>query len=375
MRSTVVIAQPYLPKYRAPFFEHLSERLSRSGHALEVVVSKTASANADVHGDFPVIAVGGFTRAITGDRVQFRSALLNRVRARDVALVVTEQASKNVDFLPLLLMRRNGYRVAVWGHGGTYVGQRNRLAARIRLRMARSADAVFVYTSGGADYLQEQGVPRSRITVLNNTLDVNSLQRDLHAVTAHDQETLRSHLALTPGRTALFIGRMDRNKGIEFLLDSVPYASRTLPGFVLLLAGVGDRTAQVERAQSVGLPIRHLGRLDGIERATALRVAEVLVIPSWVGLVAVEALEAGLPIVTRDNQSHAPESEYLNRKTQSLWLPPNISPQEFGEAIGNLMAGTDLARMQEACRRGAGEHPLDEMVEAFHDGLMRCMSD
>ena len=371
MRSTVIVAQPYIPEYRVAFFRRLSERLKQSGYDLEVFVSSTTSPNGDAATSIPTARAGG----LASKRLLFRSGLLRRALADDVALVVAEQASKNADFLPLLLMRRKGYRVCVWGHGGAYLGQRNALAARSRLWMAQSADAVFVYTRGGSEYLTRRGVPEHRITVLNNTLDTDTLRRELNAVTSQDLEMFRSRLGLTPGKTALYIGRLDRNKGVEFLLNAVPYAVGVLPDFALVMGGVGNLRSKVESGQGQGLPIRYLGRLDGARKALALRAADAMAIPSWIGLVAVDSLVAGVPIVTRDNNSHAPESEYLNRTTQSLWLPSSASPKLFGEALANLLSSPELIHMQTACRAEADQHQLDEMVEAFHNGLMRCLHE
>lgn len=369
---TVVIAQPYLPAYRIPFFQGLRRALGEAGLRLEIMVSKTSSASGDASDVVPATLLNDRLARVTGARAHFRHQLLRRVRDPDVALVVVEQAAKYTDVVPLLLQRRRP-PVAIWGHGGVYTNDR-RISAAVRLWMAQRAQRVFVYTNGGREFLLMHGVRDGCISVLNNTLDTQGLTDAMHKVGEDQISQFIRDNDLVPGRTALFLGRVDGEKALDFLLASVRSAASIAPGFVLLIGGSGDAVESVRQSQARGAPVRYLGRLDGHSKALAIRSADILAIPSMVGLVAVDSLVAGLPIVTREEASHGPEAEYLDHRSQSVWLPADCSPQDYGAALGELLTDGRLSAMQRACRADADKHNLDAMVRSFREGVLQTIS-
>jgi hypothetical protein len=76
-----------------------------------------------------------------------------------------------------------------------------------------------------------------------------------------------------------------------------------------MVIGDGADRALLDSAIKEGAII-HLGRQFSREGAVALRAATSLAVPGR-GLVAVEALAGGLPIVTAAGSLHAPEVEYM----------------------------------------------------------------
>jgi glycosyltransferase involved in cell wall biosynthesis len=137
-------------------------------------------------------------------------------------------------------------------------------------------------------------------------------------MTAADTNAFRSRLNLKPGKTALFIGGVDARKGIDFLMESAWEIERQLPGFVLLVAGAGAQAEVVEGVQRSGGPVRYLGRVDGDAKALAIAAADLFMIPEWIGLVAVDSLVSGRPIVTTRHDSHSPEFEYLRADSNAV---------------------------------------------------------
>jgi glycogen synthase len=103
----------------------------------------------------------------------------------------------------------------------------------------------------------------------------------------------------------LFAGRIVPEKGIEVLLDALHLAQSSAPNqFSLSIAGFGP-TPYVEemqrRASNNGLDVRWLGRLDRETLAGVYAAHDIALVPStWeepFGLVAIEAMAAGLPVV------------------------------------------------------------------------------
>ncbi len=303
-----------------------------------------------------------------------------RVRGKDVALrriphntdlVIVEQAIKNVETYPLLARKSlDGPSVAMWGHGRSYSTPQGPALAATKQFLTRRCDWFFAYTQPGADHVISHGFPAARVSVLNNTIDTGALRRDLDSVSADDAAAFSRQQGLTPGRTALFLGGVDSAKGIDFLLESAVEAEKRLPGFILLVGGAGDQLDDVGQAQRAGAPIRALGRLDGHAKALALRAADVMAIPSSVGLVAVDSLVAGVPITTRANGTHGPEADYLTPEV-AVRLAATTDAAGYAQAITDLLADpVRLAEMGSRCRAEAARYGLDHMIDAFVEGVL-----
>jgi phosphatidyl-myo-inositol alpha-mannosyltransferase len=108
-----------------------------------------------------------------------------------------------------------------------------------------------------------------------------------------------------PGKTVLFLGRYDESrKGMEVLLDALPKVVERFADLQLLVVGHGDEDELLSQAGELGKHIRLLGQVDDAEKASALRSADVYCAPNIggesFGIVLVEAMAAGTPVVASD---------------------------------------------------------------------------
>jgi phosphatidylinositol alpha-mannosyltransferase len=99
--------------------------------------------------------------------------------------------------------------------------------------------------------------------------------------------------------TICFLGRMDEpRKGLGVLLAAVPRLLRERPGLRVLVAGTG----QTDRAFPDG--VTFLGEIDDADKARMLAGSDVYVAPhvggESFGIVLVEAMAAGTPVVASD---------------------------------------------------------------------------
>lgn len=104
----------------------------------------------------------------------------------------------------------------------------------------------------------------------------------------------------------LFVGRLERVKGVDVLLDALALLARAGHHPHLDVVGEGsEREALAAQAARLGLTgrVRFLGRLAPAEVAELRRGATALVLPSryeGLALVLLEAWASGLPVVTTD---------------------------------------------------------------------------
>ncbi len=114
--------------------------------------------------------------------------------------------------------------------------------------------------------------------------------------------------------TVLFVGRFEKRKGIDLLLDAAPKVVGSLPGVRLVTAGRTDLPGEHGRPYAEEFLERHdgaewldrvevLGEVDDDRLWELYRSADVLVAPSRFesfGLIYVEAMMAGIPVVALD---------------------------------------------------------------------------
>ena len=108
-----------------------------------------------------------------------------------------------------------------------------------------------------------------------------------------------------PGKTMLFLGRYDEpRKGMSVLLDALPRVVERFGHVQLLIVGHGDEDELRGQAGELMRYIRFLGLVDDAGKAAAMRSADVYCAPNVggesFGIVLVEAMAAGTPVVASD---------------------------------------------------------------------------
>lgn len=108
-----------------------------------------------------------------------------------------------------------------------------------------------------------------------------------------------------PGKSVLFLGRFDEpRKGMAVLIDALPELVTAFPDVEILVVGRGDEDGLRSQAGEFAGHLRFLGQVDDAEKASALRSADVYCAPNTggesFGIVLVEAMAAGTPVVASD---------------------------------------------------------------------------
>lgn len=163
-------------------------------------------------------------------------------------------------------------------------GRLSRLGLRL---IGRRAAKIVAVSEAVADSLAAQGVPRSKIGVIPNGVDVDSFAERL------SRDETREALGVPPDAFVVgCIARLSPEKGVDVLLGVAAHS----PGIVFLVAGDGPQRAALEAR----LPpnVRMLGRVA--DTRPLLGAVDVLAVPSrqeGQGIVALEAMAAGVPVV------------------------------------------------------------------------------
>lgn len=155
----------------------------------------------------------------------------------------------------------------------------------------------------------------------------------------------------------LFIGRWDRVKGVDTLLDAMDILSGRMPQAHLHLFGGGPLEAEIQRRAGQGR-LRECvtvhGYADPVTAAAYLKACDALVISSRIEsipLVYSDALQCGCPVVSTD----VGDLGQLIRRQGTGVVCSSNSPDELAEAMGRIAADRPglRARYAEALSRAA----------------------
>lgn len=157
----------------------------------------------------------------------------------------------------------------------------------------------------------------------------------------------------------LHVGRLAAEKNLEVLVAAWIDARRALGNdAVFVIAGDGPRATRVRRA----LPwVHHLGFLERRRLAALYASADLCVLPSaseTCGLVALEAMASGLPVIAADAGGFR---ESVEHGRSGLLVPPH-EPGRFAEAIVHLVRDVEHRQVLSVGARHAAA-ARDESIE------------
>jgi glycosyltransferase involved in cell wall biosynthesis len=360
---TFAIVQEYVPAYRAPLFDRLAEALSHAGDELTVFAGDPAGALAQRRDG---VQERPWLRRIRQRELRlFGKRLTLRVLPRDVLradLIVVEQARRNLDLPLLLLWNRTARKTALWGHGADVVKVPSRFERLYSRLITQKATWFFAYTPAGAEWAAGIGRDPQRTTVLYNSTDVRQLREELAAVEPTKSE-----------RQVAFIGGLDGSKKIAELIAIGETAHRADPDFRLVIGGDGQLRPTVESAAARFAWLDYRGAVSGAAKAALLRDSDLLLLPGRVGLVALDSLVAGRPIITLASSLHGPEFGYLE-PGRTCVVADGVEDAAWS-VVRLLHERQELLTMQEHCRRASEEYSVENMAHHFQDGLNAAIKD
>jgi glycosyltransferase involved in cell wall biosynthesis len=158
------------------------------------------------------------------------------------------------------------------------------------------------------------------------------------------KEEIRKELNLTKEIVILSTGRLAPQKGLQYLIKSIPILfSKIKKSFKVLLVGEGPLEYYLKNlVKTLGIEqyVKFLGFRNDI--GNLLSISDIVVLPSlWEGLsiALLEAMAAGKPIITTTIGSNLE----VVRNEESALLVPSKSPESIAEAIIRLIDNRDLA--------------------------------
>lgn len=247
--------------------------------------------------------------------------------------------------------------------GGIRVAEPRRWHLVLDRWTSRLVDAEVCVSRGVLEYSRDAGgLDPSRLAVIPNGIDPALFDAATPVARSSIHVPDDAHLAL-------YVGRLDPQKGLFDLLAAAEAVIASRPDWHLAVAGDGpdrDRLVDhVEARPSLRDRIHWLGRRDDVPGL--LKSADVLVLPShWEGMpnVVLEAMAARVPVVATAVEGTVD----LVIPGETGWLVPPRVPTALAQALDEAAADPARRRRQlgEAGRlRVEREFSLDAVVAAY----------
>ena len=168
----------------------------------------------------------------------------------------------------------------------------------------------------------------------------------------------------------LFVGRFEERKGLIHLLKAYHRLRKRKVDARLLVVGAGPKEREYRRY--VGLrgirDVEFLGRVDDADKVRYFASADIYCAPNTgqesFGIVLLEAMAAGVPIVASDIHGF---KRVVERNVQGILVEPR-NPRALAAALYALARDPDLRdEMGEAGRQRAPEFTWDRVTERIID--------
>ena len=282
-----------------------------------------------------VLAFNSRVQAIAGKLL--RTTDIDVVHAHDWLVTYAATGIKETWDLPVVA---TVHATEYGRHQGYLPGPMNKLIHQVEWWLTYEARRVIVCSG----YMREQvetlfTLPADKTDVVPNGVDLDDFAVDPQAARAK-----RAELVGPRTRMVLFAGRLEYEKGVQTLLDAFVRVRATVGPTRLFVAGVGTYSEALRaRVRELGLQ-RHV-RFTGFVRDAELKLlygaADVAVAPSIYepfGLVAVEAMACGTPVVVSDTGG----LREIVADDAGLSVEPQ-DPGALAAALGRILTEPDLA--------------------------------
>lgn len=256
----------------------------------------------------------------------------------------------------------NGFSVVTTLHGTdiTLVGQDPSYQSITQFSIQRSDGLTAVSEYLRRETVEHFDIPKERIEVIPNFVDLNLYKRDAHP--CH-----RSRLSEPGESIVMHISNFRAVKRVVDAVHAFARMSRKLPARLVLI-GDGPERGRVQAAaeeEGVADRVTFLGKQESV--AEILSCADLFILPSATesfGLVALEAMACGVPVIAT-NVGGLPE---VVPNGQAGFLTPIGAVDEMAERGLEILRDKEKWRaMSAAARAAAEEFSVDRVIPMYEN--------
>jgi glycosyltransferase involved in cell wall biosynthesis len=228
------------------------------------------------------------------------------------------------------------------------------LMGRLFFPVVQKVDAVVSVCKQATRELINEGFSEERIAQIPNGVDI-------HKFVQHTPRKGRERPVIT------FVGRLDRYKGVNFLLEAFQRVLTQNSKTRLLIVGAGpDETLLKEKAVELNIQenVLFLGKREDI--LSLLSNSDIFVLPTLsegMSNVLLEAMSCGLPVVTT---SVGGNCDLISNRHNGILVPPKDS-DALSEALIEILQNAELSQQlgNEARRTVQENFSLESIADSY----------
>ncbi len=387
--------------------KEISERLVKSGEEVTVFSSNAHTTEAYIHPEIPLLFSN--SELINGVRVrrfpvyQGMRQLLNRVHSlfwkyrlpfNDIVRTIWN-GPIIFNMLPHILKQKTDIIVATpfpfLNMYYAYIAKKIRkipmaiipclhtedawaFDRKIMYKILSDTEMILTNTGYEKNYLITKGVEKKRIFTLGDGINPQDFNRS-------NPQKFRKRYDIGNAPVVLFVGRKEKGKGIDTLLDSMSIVWGKFPQAKLMVAGTKTSySKEIEKKVSWldGKKRRNIILIDNFkdsEKSDLFASADVFAMPSTVeslGIVYLEAWASGKPVI---GCRIGAVSSLIEEGKDGL-LVEYGNHQELASAILKLMDNEDLRRKlgENGKKKAYGKYTWDIITKRFRENLNLAIS-
>lgn len=256
----------------------------------------------------------------------------------------------------------------------TDLGRLNRWLGRYNPRrwLMFRADGMVVYSTHAKGYYSSLGFPADKIWVAPNSPDTDILLDQEAAIRQEPRilEEMRAKYAPAGQKVVFMLGRLNKERGTDILLDAFKCVTQTHPDTALVLVGDGSERPYLEqRVKNEGIRNVHFAGAiyDDAVLARYFLLSNVFVTPGVASLSLKIAMTFGVPVITAD---HGLELHSIEEGANGFVVPMGDAGA-LAKRINTMLDDDNLrVRMAEAARRTMrNKINIGTMIEGFRRAI------
>lgn len=177
-----------------------------------------------------------------------------------------------------------------------------------------------------------------------------------------------THPVVREKKTILYLGRLEKRKGVDYLLQAYARLRDSHDDVRLVIAGKGVKLRTLERyVEQYEIPdVTFAGFIPESDKADLLRSADLYCSPALYGesfgIVLLEAMAAGLPVVAGNNPGYA--SVMTGRGRISLVTSTQI--EDFAQRLELLLYDEQIRQLwREWATKHVQQYKFDQIADAY----------
>ena len=366
-----------LKHYRKTFFELLRKRLAQDDVELVLIHGSPAGRDAEKK-DFVKIEWAHCTKNLylkIGLRDLCWQPCLKLLRGSN--LVIVDQGSR----LLINYVLFSGHilkfkKVCFWGHGKNFQENNASVAGEcIKRFMSRHVHWWFAYNDLSAEIIRSLGYLESRITTVQNAIDIRCLVTAQQNVTQAQLQHIKAKSGIKGNNVCIYAGGMYPEKRLDFLIEACVQIKKNVSAFEMIFIGAGPEDSKVKGAAEKYEWVHYVGPKFDEEKVPYFMLSRLFLMPGLVGLAILDAFALETPLITTNISYHSPEIDYLVDGVNGVIVSEPDDPSVYAAQVSNLLKDDKACEnLIAGCRAARGKYTIEEMVKRFAEGIIMALN-